>query len=48
LLKRGAADDRESRRAASLVRRPSWPRILIAGSLYLAGATLEANGDSPR
>ena len=27
---------------------PTPPRILIAGSLYLAGATLEANGDTPR
>ena len=27
---------------------PTPPRILIAGSLYLAGAVLEANGDTPR
>jgi dihydrofolate synthase/folylpolyglutamate synthase len=27
---------------------PTPPRILIAGSLYLAGATLEENGDAPR
>jgi len=31
--------------------RRTWekpPRILIAGSLYLAGAVLEQNGDAPR
>ena len=27
---------------------PVPPRILVAGSLYLAGAVLEANGDAPR
>jgi len=27
---------------------PTPPRILVAGSLYLAGSVLEANGDAPR
>ena len=43
---------RERRRGAGRARRArlaeSPPRILIAGSLYLAGAVLEANGNLPR
>ena len=44
---RRAASPRRSTRSPT--RRPRWapPRILICGSLYLAGAVLAANGTPP-